>query len=341
ASNDVQSALQNNDYKTVTNILMSKFNLGDISAVKILTKEQIDIETHPVFEATAKSIAMDMESEASMKGTLLVGVPGAGKTVFAKTLAKMTNSMLVEIDLGNLLGSLVGESEKNAEKLFQFLSYLKPAVILIDELDKLVSNGSSRDSSVMNNIKVKLLKWLEIPKSGQYVIATANNMDLIPPELARQGRWDYVFKVPPPPRDVRSSIVEYYARKYNLPVIRELIDGGSVTVGNKTINIQSDLVTPSDISSIYENIHRMRTGLYVDLGKDRISLDALIKEELVNATFNYYSESWMISKTSIDSLNYVNIYDKENSIRRILGMKEIGDVKAGNNIKVESSTIDF
>lgn len=168
------------------------------------------------------------------RGTLLLGVPGTGKTLICKFLAR--KYPVVRFNVGAVYSKYVGESEKRLRDAFERLKQFGSCFVLIDEFEKLLAHGSG-DSGVSRRVLGEFLSWLQDKEVNNYVIATMNDITTLPLELIRPGRWDFTFGLTPPPEPVRKQIVEYYSKKYNVPVDEHLIK-------------EKD-ITPADISAIY------------------------------------------------------------------------------------------
>lgn len=178
------------------------------------------------------------------KGTLLMGVPGTGKTLIAKNLAK--EDVVVRFNFSAVYSKYVGESERNLRIALKTLEQFGDCFVFIDEFEKALATGQG-DSGVSRRLLGEFLSWLEDRKRGQYIIATLNDLTNIPVELVRTGRWDFMPGLTPPPQSVRNQIIDYYAQKYSL------------AFDSKLAQIQG--ITPADISTIY------RVGSVVGLEK--------------------------------------------------------------------------
>ncbi|MDB5732446.1 MAG: ftsH2 1 [Variovorax sp.] len=133
---------------------------------------------------------------ARPRGILLLSPPGCGKSAFAKALGKETGRPTLVLDIGTLMGSLVGITEERTRQALRIADAMSPCVLFIDELEKALSgaaSGSSGDSGVSSRLLGTLLSWLSDHLSDVFVVATANDISRLPPELARAERFDGVF----------------------------------------------------------------------------------------------------------------------------------------------------
>ena len=146
------------------------------------------------------------------RGVLLVGVQGCGKSLAARVCAQILGLGLVRLDPGRLFGGTVGESEGNLRRLIAAAERLAPVVLWIDELDKGLagSDGSASDAGTAARVLGGLLTWLQERARPVFVVATANRVDGLPPELLRRGRLDETFFVDLPGPDERAIITEIH-----------------------------------------------------------------------------------------------------------------------------------
>lgn len=143
------------------------------------------------------------------KGLLILGVQGCGKSMCAKAVPRLWQTPLLRLDMGQLFGSLVGSSEQNVRRAIQLAESVQPAVLWIDEIDKGFSgldSSSFSDAGTTARVFGTILTWLQEKQSSVFVIATANNVQVLPPELLRKGRFDEIFFVDLPQPAERERI---------------------------------------------------------------------------------------------------------------------------------------
>src|SRR5688572_8287409 len=148
---------------------------------------------------------------APPRGLLLVGVQGCGKSLAAKSVAREWSLPLLRLDPGRLLDKYVGESEKNLRRAFELSEAVAPAVLWIDEIEKAFAGGTSgggseADAGLSRRIFGAFLTWLQEKKAEVFVVATANDLSALPPELLRKGRFDEIFFVDLPTAAERGDI---------------------------------------------------------------------------------------------------------------------------------------
>lgn len=150
------------------------------------------------------------------RGCLLVGVPGCGKTLTAKAVATAWGIPLLRLDLGALKGKFVGQSETNIRKAFATIEAIGRCVVWIDELEKALQGATSgaSDGGVSADALGAILSWMQERRGEAFVIATANDVEQLPPELLRKGRWDEVWAIDLPTARERAEIIAASARQY-------------------------------------------------------------------------------------------------------------------------------
>jgi SpoVK/Ycf46/Vps4 family AAA+-type ATPase len=149
---------------------------------------------------------------ADPRGVLLVGVQGCGKSLAARVCARLLGVGLVRLEPGRLFGGTVGESEANLRRVTDAAERLAPVALWIDELDKGLagSEGAASDAGTAARVLGGLLTWLQERARPVFVVATANRVDALPPELLRRGRLDEIFFVDLPGPDERAAIAEIH-----------------------------------------------------------------------------------------------------------------------------------
>src|SRR6185436_772357 len=149
------------------------------------------------------------------RGVLLVGVPGCGKSLSAKAIAANWNLPLYRLDLSNIHGQYLGQSEGRLKEALATADRVAPCVLWTDEIEKgLAGAGSSSDGGTSTRLVGHFLYWLQEGRARVFVVATANDIAKLPPELFRRGRFDELFFVDLPNHDERQEIIALYARRY-------------------------------------------------------------------------------------------------------------------------------
>ena len=161
-----------------------------------------------------KSINKAMDFGVDMpKGVLIAGVPGCGKSLAAKVTAQLFEVPLLRLDMGKIMGKYFGESEENMRKAISLAEAISPCVLWIDELEKAFAGIDGSGSEVTVRLFGTFLTWMQEKTSPAFVIATANDITKLPPELMRKGRFDEIFYVGLPNRKERKKIFEIHIAK--------------------------------------------------------------------------------------------------------------------------------
>ena len=147
------------------------------------------------------------------KGVLIAGMPGCGKSLTAKAAAKAFDVPLLRLDMGRLMGKYVGESERNMRHAIKITEASSPCVLWIDELEKAFAGIGASSSEVTTRLFGNFLTWMQEKDSLAFVVATANKIDALPPELLRKGRFDEIFYVDLPNKAERKKIIEIHIKK--------------------------------------------------------------------------------------------------------------------------------
>ncbi len=154
------------------------------------------------------------------RGLLLAGIQGTGKSLTAKAIAHHWHLPLLRLDVGRLFAGLIGESESRTRQMIQIAEALAPCVLWIDEIDKAFAGTDGRgDAGTSSRVFGTFITWMAEKTSPVFVVATANNIQALPSELLRKGRFDEIFFVGLPAQEERQSIYEVHLgrlRAHNL-----------------------------------------------------------------------------------------------------------------------------
>ncbi len=180
----------------------------------------------------------------SPKGVMLLGIPGCGKSLVSKTIANEWELPLLKLDLGSVFGSLVGESEARMREALALSEAISPSILWIDEIEKGLSGMSDGgDGGTSAKVFGTLLTWMQEKKNEVFVIATANNISALPPELLRKGRFNEIFFVDLPSKNEREEIFKIYIDKkerdinnFNLINLSDLSKGFSGAEIEEAVN---------------------------------------------------------------------------------------------------------
>jgi hypothetical protein len=201
------------------------------------------------------------------RGILLVGVPGCGKSLAARIIARQWLLPLLKLDAGRLYDKYIGESEKNLRKAIAVAESLAPIVLWIDEIEKgIVSAGSGdADAGLSRRLFGTFLTWLQEKRQEVFVVATANDLSAMPPELLRKGRFDEIFFVDLPNAAERFAILEIHLRLRKQDPTRFGLDSlVSASEGYSGAELEQAVV-----AALYEALHQ-KQSLNTDLLLDEL-----------------------------------------------------------------------
>ncbi|MGA2620120.1 MAG: AAA family ATPase [Thermoguttaceae bacterium] len=153
------------------------------------------------------------------KGVMLLSPPGCGKSQFAKCLGSEANRPTLILDIGSLMGSLVGSTEANIRQALKIIDAMSPCVVMVDEVEKAlagVASSGQTDSGVTARLFGTFLTWLNDRTSDSYAICTCNDISKLPPEFSRAERFDGIFFLDLPGRQQKDAIWEIYLRMFEL-----------------------------------------------------------------------------------------------------------------------------
>ncbi len=181
-------------------------NIGGLDILKSWLKKR-----SLAFSEKAKDFGLP-----SPKGVLLIGVQGCGKSLCAKALSSFWKVPLLRLDLGKVFSSLVGSSEENIRKAIEISESVAPAILWIDEIEKAFSgtqSSSFSDAGTTARVFGSFITWLQEKTTPVFVLATANDISQLPPELLRKGRFDEIFFIDLPDFNERQEIFKIHIKK--------------------------------------------------------------------------------------------------------------------------------
>jgi len=256
------------------------------------------------------------------KGVLLAGMPGCGKSMSAKAVSSLFNVPLFRLDIGSLMGKFVGESEANMKAALKVAEQASPCVLWIDELEKAFSgvNGTGGSTEITTRLFGYFLTWMQEKPGAVFVVATANDITNIPPELLRRGRFDEIFYVNLPSERERKQIFTVKTSQLSPPPKRldfaelaALSEGFSGADIECVINDALESVFRSNEPALTQHIIKKHINLITPISivlKDKIS----IYQELFK-TFSLKAASF--TDEDLENINTINESDvpaeKENA----------------------------
>ena len=178
-------------------------SVGGLDSLKLWLKRR-----SKAFEIKAKEFGLK-----EPKGILLLGVPGCGKSLTAKCIAAEWKQPLLKLDIGKVFSMYVGSSENNIREAIQTAEAVAPCVLWIDEIEKGLATQGEHDGGTSTRVFSTILTWMQEKTKPVFVVATANDISSLPPELLRKGRFDEIFFVDLPTKEERKNILKIHLSK--------------------------------------------------------------------------------------------------------------------------------
>ncbi|MEM9136395.1 MAG: AAA family ATPase, partial [Cyanobacteria bacterium P01_F01_bin.42] len=193
----------------------------------------------------------------SPKGILIVGIQGCGKSLAAKAIAQTWQMPLLKLDAGRLYDKYIGESEKNFRQAIRLAESMAPSILWIDEIEKSLgaTGNDTSDGGLSQRMFGTFLTWMQEKSQEVFVVATANDISKIPPELLRKGRFDEIFFVDLPDEGDRRAIFQIHLKAHHQePSQFELTQLVSASDGFSGAEIEQVVIT-----ALYESLHQQET----------------------------------------------------------------------------------
>lgn len=222
------------------------------------------------------------------KGVLITGIPGCGKSLTAKAMSAIWQLPLLKLDMGKIFSGIVGSSEQNMRRAIATAEAVSPSILWVDEIEKgLAGTGSSGDNGTSTRIFGTFLTWMQEKTAPVFVIATANDISGLPPELLRKGRFDEIFFVDLPTKTERKKIFEVHLNKR----VKSSEVGQEITVNDDLLEHLSTLsegfvgaeIEQAVVSALYEAFFAQRNVMEEDLDrviKSTVPLSVTQKEQI-------------------------------------------------------------
>ena len=282
----------------------SMLNVGGLEGLKRWLNEK------KLLLSPEKRAEMKIRGLQSPRGILLVGVPGCGKSLSAKSIAANWKLPLYRLDFATVQGSYVGQSEQQLKDALTTAENVSPCVLWIDEIEKGLSGmGNSGDGGVSTRMVGQFLFWLQECKKQVFVVATANDVSVLPSELLRRGRFDELFFVDLPTSDERREILSLYMSKY-------LSYNFSGTFADKIVAI-TDGFTGADLeSTVRELAYRTMANQDFDLTETNI--------------ISTFDNVVPLSQTSPEKIELIREWGRERAVPasgRPIGSEELSHIK--------------
>lgn len=229
------------------------------------------------------------------KGVLIAGVPGCGKSLNAKAAANLFEVPLLRLDMGRLMGKYVGESEGNLRNAIALAEAISPCVLWIDELEKAFAGigGTGGAAEVTTRLFGNFLTWMQEKDSPTFVVATANNIAQLPPELLRKGRFDEIFYVGLPNSKEREKIFQIHINKRRPQDLKniKISELVSKTEGFSGADIEG-VVKDAIESAFADDKSSIHTADILEAIRNTHSLSEIMKDALEKMTKEYESRKF-------------------------------------------------
>lgn len=218
----------------------------------------------------------------SPKGVLMLGVQGCGKSLSAKAVASLWRLPLLRMDVGKIFGGIVGQSEENIRKAIRMAESTAPNVVWIDELEKGFSGTQSSgisDGGTTARVFGTFISWLQDKTAPCFVVATANDVSALPPELLRKGRFDEIFFVDLPSETERREIFAIHLKKRNRDPQKFDLD----TLAKATAGFSGAEIEQVVISSLYDAFDAngdITTEMLLATAREQVPLSVTMAERI-------------------------------------------------------------
>ena len=239
-----------------------------------------------------KEIILQMDDRATEfglekpKGTVFLGVPGAGKTMMAEAMAGEMNVPLLSFEMANVMDRLVGNSEKKIVAALDIAKSAAPCVLLLDEVEKLlggINSSNNTDSGITARIFQSILKFLQDNDNGVYVVMTSNDVSQLPPEFTRTGRLDTQWFFDFPNKEGRKAILSLYFSQFNSIKVSDAILGHAV---EKTKNF-----TGAELKEVVKNIARKSYVSFIKDNKKEAKVTVSDVDSAISEVVTVYNSS--------------------------------------------------
>ena len=259
--------------KSAVELELETTRLSDVAGLENLKRWLT--RRRAAFLGDAASMGLD-----APRGVLLLGVQGAGKSLAAKAVAGTWGVPLLRLDFATLYNKWLGETERNLREALKFADAMAPCVLWMDEIEKGVATGLAEGGGESRRLLGTILTWMAERKSKVFMVATANDIEALPPELIRKGRFDEIFFVDLPDAPTRGRILEIHLARRKLDPKRfDLAGLVSTTEGFSGAEIEQAIV-----SALYE-AHALQQPLsteHISAEVSRTRPLAVVMEDKVN-----------------------------------------------------------
>jgi len=281
-------SLSANDVQTILKRKVQVIKDGGLLEYYPLEDNRFDLGGFSMLKAWLSRAKVGFSDEAKAlnltppRGIMLVGVPGCGKSLSAKVIAREWKLPLLKLDAGRLFDKFIGESEKNFRKAIGMAESLSPIVLWIDEIEKAMAAGAGSgeaDAGLSRRLFGAFLTWLQEKTHEVFVVATANDLSSLPPELLRKGRFDEIFFVDLPNANEREAIWNIHlairkqdSARFHLPTVVNASDGFSGSEIEQAV-----------VAALYRALHQqmpLTTDLLIEEIRQTVPLSVTRREDI-------------------------------------------------------------
>ena len=321
----------------ILEFIKSDFNMNDVGGLENLKKWLIK-RNNSWLDKAQKDYNLP-----APKGVLITGVPGCGKSLTAKAMSALWQLPLLRLDVGKIFSGLIGSSEENMRKAIQTAEAVAPSILWIDEIEKgFGGNGTERDGGTATRVFGTFLTWMSEKTKPVFVIATANNINALPSEMLRKGRFDEIFFVDLPTKAERKIIFRLHLEKRlkgsiskNFSVTDIFLDKlAEITEGFVGAEIEQ-IVISALFEAFSENRILSEEDLYKVI-KNTVPLSTTQAEQIL-AIREWANERAVAATAHDESYNYVPEETKEQIEQKQKEKKSAETVKKARG----GRTIDF
>ncbi len=216
------------------------------------------------------------------KGLLIIGIAGTGKSLTAKATASVFGAPLLRLDAGRIFAGLVGQSENNLRSVIQTAEAIAPCVLWLDEIEKGLAgskSSGSTDGGTSARVLGTFLSWMQEKTAPVFVVATANDVSQLPPELLRKGRFDELFFVDLPNQSEREAIWTIQIQKYG----RDPKDYDLVQLARVTEGLTGSEIENAFIDALFQGFDQEREPTDLTIAKvltELVPLSKLMAEQI-------------------------------------------------------------
>ncbi|MBP8260988.1 MAG: AAA family ATPase [Verrucomicrobia bacterium] len=251
------------------------------------------------------------------RGIALVGIPGTGKSLCAKVTAAMWRMPLLRLDMGAVFAGILGSSERNIREAIEISELISPCVLWVDEIEKAFA-GSSGDSGTAARVLGTFLTWMAEKRKPVCVLATANDVDRLPPEFLRKGRFDEIFFLDLPTQEERAAILKVHiekrgysmiSQKFNLPEVVRVTEG---FVGAELEAVVKDAMFPAFMDGERELSTAdlvKSAGEMVPLARSRAAHIQKLRQLVMNGEARNASRATVADEVKCDQIRGERILD--------------------------------